>query len=139
MKNFCLDLKEHVTKIINYEEKRNDTIRKLRKKVHREQKFFYIYKKGFSNDDNGNIKYFKVRDHCHYAGKNRGATHDICYLRYKITKEIPVVYHNGSTYDCHFIIKKLAEEFEGQIEKIQITFVEPIKTNLIMVKQLHSK
>ena len=134
MKNFCLDLKEHVTKIINYEEKRNDAIRKLRKKVHREQTFCYIYKKGFSNDDNGNIKYFKVRDHCHYAGKNRSAAHDICYLRYKITKEIPVVYHNGSTYDCHFIIKKLAEEFEGQIEKIQITFVEPIKTNLIMVK-----
>ena len=27
-KNFCLDLKEHATKIINYEKKRNDTINK---------------------------------------------------------------------------------------------------------------
>ena len=30
--------------------------------------------------------------------------------------EIPVVFHNGSNYDYHFIIKKLANEFEGQFE-----------------------
>ena len=28
MKNFCLDLREHVTKIIDHEKKRNDTINK---------------------------------------------------------------------------------------------------------------
>ena len=27
-----------------------------------------------------------------------------------------MVFHNGSTYDYHFIIKELAEEFEGQFE-----------------------
>ena len=31
MKNFCLDLKEHATKIISYEKKRDDTINKRRK------------------------------------------------------------------------------------------------------------
>ena len=31
-------------------------------------------------------------------------------------KEIPIVFHNGSTYDYHFIIKSLAEEFEGEFE-----------------------
>ena len=30
--------------------------------------------------------------------------------------EIPVVFPNGSNYDYHFIIKKLANEFEGQFE-----------------------
>ena len=58
-------------------------------------------------------KYFKVKDHCQYTGKYRRAAHDICNLRYKIQKKIPVVFHNGSTYDYHFIIKGLAEEFEG--------------------------
>ena len=53
----------------------------------------------------------KVRDHCHYTAKH-GAAHDICNLRYKITKEIPVVFHNGSIYDYHFIIKELVKEFE---------------------------
>ena len=33
MKNFCLDLKEHITKIMNYEIKRNDTINKRRKEL----------------------------------------------------------------------------------------------------------
>ena len=31
MKNICLDLKEHATKLINYEKKRNDTTNKRRK------------------------------------------------------------------------------------------------------------
>ena len=58
----------------------------------------------------------KVRDYCHYTGKYRGAAHSICNLRYKISKEIPVVFHNGSTYDYHFIIKQLARKFKGNFE-----------------------
>ena len=30
--------------------------------------------------------------------------------------EIPVVFHNGSNYDYHFIIQELANEFEGKLE-----------------------
>ena len=43
------------------------------------------------------------------------------------------MFHNGSTYDSHFIIKKLAEEFEGEFECLgentekYITFSVPIK------------
>ena len=33
--------------------------------------------------------------------------------------EIPVGFHNGSKYDYHFIIKELANEFEGQFECIE--------------------
>ena len=62
------------------------------------------------------IKNIKARDHCHYTGKNRGPAHDNCNLRYKALKEIPVVFHNGSTYDNHFIIKEFAERFMGQFE-----------------------
>ena len=58
--------------------------------------------------------YRKVRDHCHYMGKFRGAAHSICNLRYKIPREIPVKFHNGSGYDYHHIIKELAEEFKGK-------------------------
>ena len=57
-------------------------------------------------------KYHKVKDHCHYTGKCKGAAHDICNLIYKTPKKIPIVFHNGSTCDYHFIIKELAEEFE---------------------------
>ena len=63
-------------------------------------------------------KYHKARYHCHYTGKFRGAAHSICNLRYKTPKEIPIVFHNGSTYDYHFIINKLAKEFDGQLESL---------------------
>ena len=69
-------------------------------------------------------------------GKYRGTAHDIYNLRYKTSKEIPVAFHNGSTHDYHFIIKKLAEEFEGQFECLgkntekYITFSVPVKKGL---------
>ena len=64
-------------------------------------------KKEFSTDENDKNAfklYHKVRDHCHCAGKVRGAAQIICNLRYKTPKEISIVFHNGSTYDYHFII-----------------------------------
>ena len=75
----------------------------------------------------------KVRDHCHYTGKFRGAAHSIWNLRYKVPKEISVIIHSGSKYDYHFIIKDLAEEFKGKFECLgentekYITFSVPIK------------
>ena len=41
------------------------------------------------------MNYQKVRDHCHYIGKYRGAAHNICNLKFKVPNEIPVVFHNG--------------------------------------------
>ena len=88
MKNFCLNLREHAKKIINYEKKEKITLTKEEKKMHNNQKVCYICKKGFSTDD-GNKEYFKVKDHCHYRGKYRGAAHNICNLRLKHQKKFP--------------------------------------------------
>ena len=60
--------------------------------------------------------YIKVKDHCHYTGKYRGAAHKICNLHYNTPREIPVVFHNGSNYDYHLKVKGLAEESEGDFE-----------------------
>ena len=103
-------------------------LRKEEKKMHNKQKVCYICKKRFNTDDN-NKKYHKVKDHCHYTGKHRGAAHNICNLRYKIPKEIPVVFHNSSTYDYHFIIKELAKEFEGEFECLGENTEKYIKKN----------
>ena len=46
----------------------------------------------------------KIRDHCHFPGKFRGAAYCICNLNYKVPQEIPVKIHNGSKYGYHFII-----------------------------------
>ena len=106
---------EHARKIIDHEKKEMIPLTKKEEKMHNKQKVCYICKKRFSTND-GNKKCHKVRDHCHYTRKYRGAAHDICNLRYKIQKEIPIAFHNGSTYDYHFIIKELAKQFEREFE-----------------------
>ena len=107
MERLCKDLKEHTTKIINYGKKKEIIpLTDEENESYKKQKVCYIYKKGFITDDD-NKKYHKVRDHCYYTGKYRGATHSICNLRYKTPKEIPIVFHNSSTYDYHFIIEEL--------------------------------
>ena len=57
-----------------------------------------------------------IRDHCHDTGKYRDTAKNICNWRCKTSKEIIVMFHNDSNYDCHFIIKVLAVVFEGQFE-----------------------
>ena len=36
----------------------------------------------------------KVRDHCHIAGKYRGAAHWSCSINLELSKKIPVIFHN---------------------------------------------
>ena len=133
MKKFCKDLGTHDTKIINYEKKKMMPLT-IKEEIYRnKQKICYICKKEFDNNDK---KQQKVRDHCHYAGKYRGAAHNICNLRYKVPKEIPVVFHNGSTYDYHFITKELVKEFDGNFDCLgentekYITFSIPLKKKI---------
>ena len=99
------------------------------------QKVCYICKKEFNTDKNDKKalkKYHKVRDHCHYTGKFGAVAHNKCNLNYKIPKEIPIVFHNDSTYDYHFIIEQLATEFKikfnclGENTEKYITFLAPI-------------
>ena len=79
MKKFCKDLKEHATRIINYEKKKIIPLTKEEKINYNDQKVCYICKKEFDTIDMAGpsslerkINY-KVRDNCHYTGKYRGA------------------------------------------------------------------
>ena len=98
--------------IINFEEKEMIPLINKELKFYEQQKVCHICKKKFCYDKNKK----KVRDHCHYTGKFRGAAHSECNLICKAPKEIRVVFHNGSAYDDHFIIKQLAEELEGKFK-----------------------
>ena len=50
----------------------------------------------------------KVRDHCHITGKYRGAAAWSCNINLKLTKKIPVIFHNLRCYDSHLIIKEIS-------------------------------
>ena len=110
MKRICDDLKEHVIRIVNYEMKPMDPLTEEEEESHKNQVLCHICDKEFYTDNNKEMR--KVRNHCHYTGKYRGAAHSKFNLNYKIVKEIPVLFHNGSVYDYHFIIKYLARELK---------------------------
>ncbi|XP_071576403.1 uncharacterized protein, partial [Temnothorax nylanderi] len=75
----------------------------------------HICEKPFAPDDN------RERDHCHLTGRYRGPAHSTCNLNYKDSHFIPVIFHNLSGYDAHFIIKEIAAAFEGSIDVLPIT------------------
>ena len=49
----------------------------------------------------------KVRDHCHITEKYRRASHWSCNI--KISKNVPVIFHNLKGYDCYLIIKEVSK------------------------------
>ena len=87
MKIFCKDQKDQAKKIINYEKKGMIPLTEKEKESYENHKICHICEKEFSTD-NKDKKYHKVRDHCHYTGKYRGAAHNNCNLRYKIPRDL---------------------------------------------------
>ena len=70
MKRFCDDLKEHVTRITNYEMKPMDSLTEEEKESCKNQQLCHIWEKEFCTDNNDEYKEMRrVRDHCHYTGK----------------------------------------------------------------------
>ena len=62
----------------------------------------WIFKGKFDDKD------VKVRDHCHFTRRYRGAAHNSCNLKYRKPNFTPVVFHNLSGYDSHLFINKRA-------------------------------
>ena len=63
---------------------------------------------------------FKVRDHCHFTGRYRGAAHYQCNLNCRKPLILPVVFHNLQGYDSHLFIKHLAK-VKGELSCIPST------------------
>ena len=59
----------------------------------------------------------KVRGHCHYTGKFRGAAHGKRNLALKKDKTVPVGFLNGTKYDFHLLVRELGR-VNGHIRTI---------------------
>ena len=51
----------------------------------------------------------KGRDLCHITGKYRGSAHWSCNINLKLTKEVPVIFHNVRGYDSHLIMQEIGK------------------------------
>ena len=83
------NIKDHATKVINYEKKEMMPLTYKENEFYKKQKVCYICKKEFNtnkNDKNAFKLYHKAKDHCHYTGKHRRAAHNISNLRKRYTK-----------------------------------------------------
>ena len=67
------------------------------------------------NVNDGKIKNIVKIDVVVIIQEDIGAMHSICNLKYSLPKKNPIVFHNGSNYDYHFLIKDLAEEFKKHL------------------------
>jgi len=75
----------------------------------------HVCEKSFAPDDK------RVRDCCHLTGRYRSSALSNCNLNYKDSHYIPVIFHNLSGYDAHFIIKEITTAYEGQVDLLPIT------------------
>ena len=96
----------------------------------------WIFEKELGGDD-------KVKDHCHFTGRYRGAAHRKCNLDYRKPDFIPVVFHNLSGYDSHLFIKNLGFT-EGKIDCIPnneekyISFTKAIQVDTYKKKVINA-
>ena len=63
----------------------------------------WICNKLFDAGDN------RVRDHCHVTRKYRGSAYWSCNNNLKLTKKVPVIFHNLRGYDSHLIMQKIGK------------------------------
>ena len=45
--------------------------------------------------------------YCHVTGKFRGVAHDNCNKKLKLTRKLPIIFHNLQGYDGYIIFKEL--------------------------------
>ncbi|KAG5314863.1 POL3 protein, partial [Pseudoatta argentina] len=107
---------EHRVKNIVSANVHMETLSKEQLEAYRSATRCHICEKPFAPDDT------RVRDHCHLTGRFRGPAHaKSCNLNYKNSFYIPIVFHNLSGYDTHFIIKEIAIAYEGHVDVLPIT------------------
>ena len=78
---------------MNFEEKLMIPLSDDEKTEHNNAKVCFLCKEEFCIDKKRQDykNYCKVRDHCHFAGTYCAAAHNICNLKYKVPKYVPVL------------------------------------------------
>ena len=102
-KDFIRELISHVKQAhLNLPKKEMFPLTSQEWKSFHEATVCWLCRKGLGKGD-----LFKVRDHCHFTGKFRGAAHRSCNLKFQRPKFTPVFFHNLQNYDAHLFVRAL--------------------------------
>ena len=88
-------------------------MRKEEEEQFQSSKICWICEKRIDNDDE------VVKDYCHVTGKFRGATHWSCNINLRLTKKLPVIFHDLRGYQSHLIFCEL-NKFDLKTDVIPI-------------------
>ena len=103
----CADNKYN-KKILLY--RGRNTVNKFIKSILNEYNYCRkIMKKHFNKNLVMSAEENDVKDHCHITGKYREAAHYSCNINFKISKKVPLIFHNLKGYDSHLIFKELTK------------------------------
>ena len=91
--------------IDDFEKKKVLPLTKEELRWHQDAKLCCICRNRILKNFSKSTSYWKVRDHCHYKGKYRGAAHSICNLKFNVPNEVLLFFHNVLNYGYHFIVK----------------------------------
>ena len=101
-----------------------ETLTEEQKYLIRQTNICILCEKSFENESDKRI------DHDHLTGKFRSVLHNNCNLKYRIPNKIPIIFHNLTNYDEHFIIQSLKNNVINNISIIPQSF-EKYKAFLI--------
>ncbi|GBN27391.1 hypothetical protein AVEN_80284-1 [Araneus ventricosus] len=76
------------------------------------------------------LKGDRVRDHDHQTGRYRAALHSSCNLKLRLSKKIPVVFHNLKNYDGHLIMQEIVKLKDYEISVVPTTMEKYVTFSL---------
>ena len=105
----------------------------------KDEEKFQLSNKCFICDKLFDVGDDKVRDHCHITRKYRDSVHWSCNFNLKLTKKVPVIFHNLKTYDSHFIMQEI-DRFDTKIyiipNRLEKYMAFTINKNLVFIDSM---
>ena len=74
--------------------------------LHQKAEECYLCRRSFNTNKKSkhDHNFKKVKDHCYYTGKYKGAALNLCSSKYDEQRTVSIFLHNGSNYHFHLII-----------------------------------